>query len=108
MSRGHGSAGSGAAADCANEFAEMATSVAAANAIAEMTLRRFIRCLPGMALPMQCDTDDRAAQIHVVELRARLELVIEVTPSGDDIAPAKRVAESGDGLPRQIRIAGAH
>ena len=40
--------------------------------------------------------------------RALLELVVEVAPGGDHLAPLERVADAADGLPRDIGIARAH
>src|SRR5688572_13750514 len=58
--------------------------------------------------PAEHDGNRRTAEVEVLDRAAGLELVVEIAPSPNDVAPAERVAEARHRLPSQLGIAGAH
>src|SRR5689334_909489 len=57
--------------------------------------------------PAKRDADRRAVESQVLELLAGLEVVLEIAPRGDHFAPAERVADPRDALPREIGVPGS-
>src|SRR5437762_1255363 len=59
------------------------------------------------SLPVKRDAHQRPGHFEIVDLAARLEVVIEIAPRGDHLAPGVRVADAHESLPREIRVARA-
>ena len=56
---------------------------------------RFLR-----GLPAERDADHRAVEVEAFHLLARLEVVVEIAPACEDIAPPERVTDAGEALAR--------
>src|SRR5262245_58389500 len=61
----------------------------------------------GRASPGDGEAHGRAAELEVLHGGARVELVSEVAPHGEELAPARPVADAGRGLPGQVRFSRA-
>src|SRR5215471_61574 len=58
--------------------------------------------------PMEGHADRRAVQAEVDGRIVGLEVVVDVSPYSDDVAPVERVAETPDRLPGELRLARSH
>src|SRR5437899_1920006 len=56
---------------------------------------------------MECETDHRSVEVEVFNSPFRLEVVVQVSPHGEDVPPTEGIADAARRLPRQLRLPGA-